>query len=37
MSLMNGQSFTNLDRHGLVYDMKTDKFVPINNGHTKIK
>ena len=30
MSLMNGENAATFDSHGLVYDIKTDKFVPIN-------
>ena len=30
MSLMNGGNAATFDSHGLVYDIKTDKFVPID-------
>ena len=29
MALMNGTATQNIDRHGLVYDMKTDKFIKV--------
>ena len=30
LSLMNGGNAATFDSHGLVYDIKTDKFVPID-------
>ena len=36
-NLYSNNTNAHLEKHGLVYDLETDKFVPINSEHPKVK